>query len=342
MAAYKIMKKKNIWSGKNGPLMIAEIGGNHEGNFLYAKKLTKEAIKSGADVIKFQLYSGDGLVNYKIAPDRNKHFKKFELSKKEHIHLANICSRAGVQYNASVWDLKMIDWVDKYLNFYKIGSGDLTAYPIISEFARRGKPILLSTGLSELKEVKKTINFIKKVNPIYKKKHMIAVMQCTSMYPTEDIDVNLSVIEQFKKDLKLDIGYSDHSIGDLALLLAYVKGANILEFHFTDDRKGKVFRDHFVSLTQKEVKNLCSNLNRTKKLLGKPFKTVLKSEIDSGHLKSFRRAIYFNKDIKKNEIIKERDFICLRPNEGLDARKGNLLIGKKAQKNFKAYEIIKL
>jgi len=336
------MKKKNIWKGRHGPLLIAEIGGNHEGNFRYAKKLTEKAIASGADVIKFQMYKGDTLVNRNISPDRNNHFKKFELTKKQHLELAQICMSNGVQYNASVWDIEMLKWIDKYLSFYKIGSGDLTAFPIISEFAKRGKPILLSTGLSKIDEIKQTIRFIKKINPVYKKKHMLAIMQCTSMYPTKDADVNLSVIKEFKKKFKIDVGYSDHSIGDLALLIAYSEGANILEFHFTDSRKNKTFRDHFVSLTKHEVKELCLKIVRTKVLLGSSKKKVLKSEIDSGNLKSFRRALYFNKNIKKGEIIKKKNLVCLRPNEGLDARKINFIVGKKSPSDFKAYKKIKL
>ena len=334
--------KKNFWKGKNGPLLIAEIGGNHEGNFSYAKKLTKDAITSGADVVKFQLYSGDGIVNKKISPDRNLHFKKFQLTKDQHIELANMCKNAGVQYNASIWVPEMIDWVDKFQKFYKIGSGDLTAYPIILEFTKRGKPILLSTGLSSLQEVKATVNFIKKSNSIYRKKNMIAVMQCTSMYPTDDTDVNLRVIDQFKKTFNLEIGYSHHSLGELPLLTAYIKGANILEFHFTDGREGKVFRDHHISLTKKEVIELSSKLKRIKSLLGSPKKIPLKSEIKSGHIKSFRRGIYLSKDIKKGEIITNKDLVCLRPNEGLDARKFKMILGKRSPKNFKRLEKIKL
>ena len=322
--------------------MIAEIGGNHEGNFAYAKKLTKNAIDSGADVIKFQIYTGDGIVNKKISPERHKHFSKFQLTKEQHIELAEICYKAKVQYNASIWNLDMIDWVDKYLKFYKIGSGDLTAYPIIHEFTKRGKPILLSTGLSNLNEIKNTINFIKKSNPVYKKKNMLAIMQCTSMYPTEDDDVNILVIDKFKKLFNLEIGYSHHSFGDLALLIAYIKGANILEFHFTDDRKNKVFRDHLISLTKNEVQNLITKFQRVKKLLGRSEKITLKSEIKSGHLKSFRRAIFFNKDIAKGKLIKDTDLVCLRPNEGLDARKIKKILGKKSPKNFKAFEKIKI
>ena len=332
----------NFWKGKHGPLLIAEIGGNHQGNFNYAKKLTRMAIESGVDVVKFQLYSGDGIVNKKISPERNKHFKKFELSKQQHIELAKMCINAGAQYSASIWDLEMIDWIDKYIKFYKIGSGDLTAYPIIKEFAKRGKPILLSTGLSNLLEIKSTINFIRKTNSIYKKKNMLAVMQCTSMYPCEDNDVNLNVINNLKKSLNLNIGYSHHSFGDLALITAYIKGAEIFEFHFTDNRKGKIFRDHKISLTKKEVKNLILKFKRIKTLLGNNKKIAVKSEIKSGNFKSFRRAIYLNRNIKKGEIIKKNYIICLRPNIGLDARKENKILNKKSPKNFKAFEKINL
>ena len=167
-------------------------------------------------------------------------------------------------------------------------------------------------------------------------------MQCTSMYPTEDDDVNILVIDKFKKLFNLEIGYSHHSFGDLALLIAYIKGANILEFHFTDDRKNKVFRDHLISLTKNEVQNLITKFQRVKKLLGRSEKITLKSEIKSGHLKSFRRAIFFNKDIAKGKLIKDTDLVCLRPNEGLDARKIKKILGKKSPKNFKAFEKIKI
>ena len=164
---------------------------------------------------------------------------------------------------------------------------------------------------------------------------MIAIMQCTSMYPTDDKDVNLKVIDKFKDMFNYEVGYSHHSFGDLALQISYTKGASVLEFHFTDKREGKTFRDHFISLTKNEVITLCSKLKRIKNLLGIDKKYALKSEIKSGHIKSFRRAIYFNKDIKKGEYIKKNDIVCLRPNEGLDARKINKILGKKINKKLR-------
>ena len=335
------MSNKNIWRGRCGPLLIAEIGGNHEGNFKYAKKLVKQAISTGVDVVKLQIYQGSSLVSHIESKKRYKHFKKFELTKNQHIEIAKICRKAGVIYLSSVWDKESLAWIDKYLKFYKVGSGDLTALPILYELCKRGKPIILSTGLSTQKEIRETISFIKSSNKVYRKKGLLSILQCTSSYPTPDNEVNLNVINSLKKLTKLTIGYSHHNKGDLALISAYLLGAEILEFHFTDTRKGKKFRDHKISLTAKETKNLIKKIKKINVLKGSHEKKPSISEIKSKNIKTFRRAIYFNKNIKKGEIIKSNDIICLRPNHGLDARDFKKIIGTKASKNFYAYKKIK-
>ncbi len=332
------MKNLNFWKGKHGPLLIAEIGGNHEGNFNYAKKLVNLAISTGVDVIKLQIYQGSSLVSPVESIDRYKHFNNFELSKNQHIHLAKICKKAGVDYLASVWDLEMLKWIDKYLKYYKIGSGDLTAYPIIENLTKREKPIILSTGLSNLREIKDAIEFIQKQNKIYKKKSHLAILQCTSSYPTLDAEVNLNVIKTIKKVTKLTVGYSHHNKGDLALLAAYLTGAEILEFHFTDSRKNKTFRDHKISLTPQETKILIKKIKKINKLLGDKDKKPTDSEIKSKNIITFRRAVYSKKDLKKDEKIKKEDLIFLRPNHGIDARDYRKILGKKIIKNTIAFK----
>ena len=331
------MKKSN-WFGKNGPLLIAEIGGNHEGDFAYAKKLTNLAIKSDVDIIKFQIYSGETLVNRLLSPDRFKHFRKFQLSKKQYIYLAEMWLANGIKYLSSVWDIEALKWLDKYLEIYKIGSGDLTAYSIIKEFAKRGKPIILSTGLSNSLEIQDTINFLISKNKIYESKEFLSVLQCTSSYPTIDQDANLKIITQLVNNKNITAGYSDHTVGNLALKSAYTLGAQVLEFHFTDSRKNKTFRDHKVSLDLNETEELINDLKRIKNLLGTNIKKPTLNEIKSKNLISFRRGIYLNKDLKKDEIIKESDLICLRPNIGLDARDYTKIIGRKVKKNIKKLE----
>ena len=329
--------KKLSWDGKNGPLLIAEIGGNHEGDFAYAKRLTKLAIKSDVDIIKFQIYSGETLVNNLISPNRFKHFKKFQLSKKQHIYLAEMCLANGIKYLSSIWDTKVLKWLDKYLEIYKIGSGDLTAYPIIKEFAKKGKPIILSSGLSNTKEIKNTINFLINKNKKYKSKEFLSVLQCTSSYPTIDQEANLKIVTQLVNN-NITAGYSDHTIGSLALKSAYTLGAQILEFHFTDTRKNKTFRDHKVSLNFNETKELIKDLKRIKNLLGTNIKKPTASEIKSKHLISFRRGIYLNKNLERGTKIKESDLVCLRPNIGVDARDYKNIIGRKVKRNIKKLE----
>lgn len=330
--------KKLSWDGKNGPLLIAEIGGNHEGDFAYAKRLTKLAIKSDVDIIKFQIYSGETLVNNLISPNRFKHFKKFQLSKKQHIYLAEMCLANGIKYLSSIWDTKVLKWLDKYLEIYKIGSGDLTAYPIIKEFAKKGKPIILSSGLSNFKEIKNTINFLINKNKKYKSKEFLSVLQCTSSYPTIDQEANLKIVTQLVNNNNITAGYSDHTIGSLALKSAYTLGAQILEFHFTDTRKNKTFRDHKVSLNFNETKELIKDLKRIKNLLGTNIKKPTASEIKSKHLISFRRGIYLNKNLERGTKIKESDLVCLRPNIGVDARDYKNIIGRKVKRNIKKLE----
>jgi N-acetylneuraminate synthase/N,N'-diacetyllegionaminate synthase len=322
---------KNNWKGKHGPMLIAEIGGNHEGDFDYAKKLTQLAIDSGADYVKFQIYTGDGLVSRVESPDRNLHFKKFELSPEQHIELAEMCRNQKVGYTASVWNFDALDWINPYMDFFKVGSGDLTAYPMLAELAKYQKPILISTGLASEKEVVEAVAFLREQNEFYKKEDNLAVLQCTSMYPINDSDANLNVMHRFKELLNCAIGYSDHTEGSYAMEIAIAMGAEILEFHFTDDRTGKTFRDHKVSLTKSEVQELIQKIKLINTLKGSSEKKALPIEIENGHLESFRRAIYPSRDIKSGEILTEENLTILRPAHGLDPREWQSVLGKRAK-----------
>jgi sialic acid synthase SpsE/spore coat polysaccharide biosynthesis protein SpsF (cytidylyltransferase family) len=315
----------------NRCILIAEIGGNHEGNFDYAKYLCSEAIRSGADCIKFQIYAGDTLVNGKVDPNRNKHFKKFELTKEEHLELAEMCKQSGRLYTASVWDNTALDWIDPYLDFYKVGSGDLTAWPLIKELALRGKPIVISTGLATQEEVAQTVEFIRRINKKYEERAMICVLQCTSMYPIPIREANVNCMDEFRKLLDCSVGYSDHTIGREALKVAVAKGAEIVEFHFTDSREGKEFRDHAVSLTCEEVKALKEEIDLILDICGDRVKQPQPSEIKSGHIQSFRRGIYSQEVIEQGKKIERNNLVYLRPLKGTDPRDAEHLIGRHAK-----------
>jgi N-acetylneuraminate synthase/N,N'-diacetyllegionaminate synthase len=326
----------NPWSGKCGPLLVAEIGGNHEGDFAVAKRLTEQAIVTGVDSIKFQLYRGDTLVSGIESPDRNKHFKRFELSRDQHIELASLCREAGVQYMASIWDLEMLEYIDPYVQIYKVGSGDLTAWPLVREFARRGKPILLSTGLSTLEDVLQTVGTIQTADKRYCEPEFLCLLQCTSMYPIKNHEANLCVMDQLRQATGLAVGYSDHTEGSLALRVAAAMGAEVLEFHFTDSREGKVFRDHKVSLTPEEVGQLQVDLQEIQALRGDAIKLPQATEVDEGHVVSFRRGTYLRRSIEAGERIQEQDLVVVRPNHGIDARDADLVIGTRARRYLEA------
>ena len=326
------------WRGKNGPLLIAEIGGNHEGDFNYAKRLTLLAIEANVDYIKYQLYSGDSLVSEVENPIRNKHFKKFELSKENYIELAEMCKAHGVGFMASVWNPEYFEWINDYMDIYKIGSGDMTAYPVLKATTLLKKPIILSTGLSSMEEVKHAVAYIQSCDDLYKNEEYLSVLQCTAMYPIPFSDANLAVMERYSKELGLPVGYSDHTEGSYALEIAAAKGAQILEFHFTDTRVDKEFRDHKVSLTRDEVLALIERIKKINELTGIDEKKVL--EVEGEHPTTFRRATYPARDLAKGTELTEDDLVVLRPNHGIDARDFEKLIGTVLKTDVKKHQAL--
>ena len=228
-------------SQKNPLLFIAEIGGNHEGDFHYAQRLTSRAIESGADVVKFQIYSADALVSRVEDSERNEHFKRFELSREQYVALAEMCQDAGVMFMASVWDLEDMGWVDPYISIHKVGSGDITAFPLIRLMVGTGKPIILSTGLCTIEEISRTLEFVRSLDENYLSERKVALLQCTTSYPCPDEDANLNAMLLLRDEFDLPVGYSDHTIGEDAALAAGTLGAEILEMHFTEARGERCF-----------------------------------------------------------------------------------------------------
>ena len=325
------------------PFIIAEIGSNHEGNFDYAVKLLKLAIASGADAIKFQAYEGDKIVSSVESKDRNAHFKKLALTTAQHIELAKITQASGKVYMCSVWDQDNLNELDAFIPIHKIGSGDLTNYPILAAIAAKNKPIILSTAMATLPEIKDAFEFIRKCNPGLVAQNKVAILQCVAMYgEPKDEYANLNSIKVLQDSFPgVSIGYSDHTVGTYACELALALGASILEIHFTDD-KTRSFRDHQISVTCEELQGLVAQSERIGKLMGR-YEKIPIAEIESEQrIKEFRRAVYLKRDCPKGTIIKETDLITLRPNQGIDARNYQAIIGKELLVDRKAFEALKI
>jgi N,N'-diacetyllegionaminate synthase len=328
-------------SSRNPVLFIAEVGGNHEGDEAYLRRLHSLAVASGADAVKYQLYRGDTLVSRVEGYDRNQHFKRFEIPLRVYGELADDCAAAGVEFMASSWDFAMVDWVDPLVKMHKVGSGDLTCYPMLKRLVRTGKPIILSTGLSMLDEVAAAVEYIGSLDECYITSRKLAILQCTSSYPCPDEDANLNAIVTLRDRFGLPTGFSDHTEGALAIEAAVALGAEIIEKHFTDDRAGKTFRDHKVSLTAAEIRELMPRLARIRSLRGSATKEPTAAEVRQAHVTSFRRSVYASRDIAAGERFTSENLTVLRPAVGISASRFDDVLGKTAQRALKTHDVVR-
>ena len=311
--------------------LIAEIGGNHEGNQKIAIDYAKVAIDNGVKFIKYQLYSAESLVNPQIDPSRHEHFKKFTLNKDTFEEIANLCDKHSIEVISSSWDLSSLHFVDKFASRHKIGSGDFDNKYLISETLKLGKPVIMSCGLTDINRISDVINWIFANYPMYNNSNMLTLMHCTSVYPCPDNEINLRFIPILKSLFpSIDIGFSDHSIGLDALRICNLFGVSWVEKHFSLSRSSSTFRDHKCSIEPNEISLLNDMINKDNVLLGGSsgnLKPTL-SEISSNHVNSFKRACYLRSDIKKGEIILKDNLVTLRPNVGISAWYYDDLIGK--------------
>tara|TARA_B100000780_G_C21072831_1_gene431775 strand:+ start:192 stop:1208 length:1017 start_codon:yes stop_codon:yes gene_type:complete len=312
------------------PFIIAEIGGNHEGDINYAKKLLIDAAKSGANAVKFQSYFPDKIVSKIENKERHEHFAKFVLSIDQYVELAKLAEQNNILFMSSIWDEDTLKELNPYIDIHKIGSGDLTNYPLIKAIIKTKKPFIFSTAMANMDEINDTVNYINKLDPDYITSGKLAILQCVAMYgkPKNEY-ANLNVIRELEDKFPgIIIGYSDHTEGNYAANIAVALGARILEIHFTDDKTRK-FRDHQLSVTKDELVELKKNIHKTISLLGSRSKTPVKDIESSERIWEFRRACFLKVDCKKGDTITYDNLTTLRPCAGIDAREYDSLIGKK-------------
>jgi len=327
------MKKINN-SLKDKSFIVAEIGNNHEGSFSVAKKLILEANKAGVNAVKFQTFITENFVNDKDKK-RFKRLKKFELSKKNFIDLAKLAKKKELKFISTPLDNKSAIFLNSIVDYFKISSGDNNYFQLIKKVLSFNKPTFISTGLLNLNEINKLVKFIKKNKfPINK----LTLLHCVSDYPVNDNEANLQSIKFLKKKLKVKIGYSDHTLGIVASIVASAYGAEVIEKHFTLDKKYSNFRDHNLSSDPKEMKELVTSIRRLNLMKGKYKKEISLSE--KKNIKLMRRSIYASKNIKKNEKINMESLKIVRPEFGLKPSNLNKIIGIRAKKKIKKSDLI--
>ena len=324
--------------------IIAEAGVNHNGSLDLAKKLVDAAKNAGADAVKFQTFKSENLVTktakaadyQKANTGKNETqmemLKKLELKENEFEELKKYCDSQKVIFLSSPHTEDAIKFLKPLVKIYKIGSGDLTNLPFLSIIAKNKKPIILSTGMSDLQEVSNAINVIKKAG-----NQNIYLLHCTTSYPCKFEDVNIKAMITLKNKFNLPVGYSDHTPGTEVAVAAVALGAKIIEKHITldDNMSGP---DHSASLNPEEFKQMVFEIRNIEKSMGDGIKKPTKSELSIGKL--VRKSLVAKDDIIKGETIKKDMLIIKRPGTGIDPKYFNKVIGKKAKKNIKADEVI--
>lgn len=349
------IKINNRFIGDQEPLyFIADIGANHDGSIQRAFKLIELAKESGADAAKFQNFTAEKIVskygfeNLKTSLSHQKKWTKsvFDVYEEASIQLEwteklkEKCKEVGIEYFTSPYDFEAVDFVDKYVNLYKIGSGDITWIEMIEYLSKKNKPILLATGASELEDVTRAMDAILKHNK------EVVLMQCNTNY-TGDNDnykyINLNVLKLYK-ELYPDVvlGLSDHTYGHSTVLGSIVLGATVFEKHFTDDNS-RIGPDHKFAMNPKTWKDMVECSNQLILSLGDGIKRIEKNEEQS--LIVQRRSLRVTKTLMPGEIIKTEDVEVLRPitKDGLPPYMIKEIIGKEVvSKIDKGAEITKL
>jgi N-acetylneuraminate synthase len=328
------IKIKNRAIGKDHPVfVIAEAGINHNGSYKIAKKMIEIAKKTGVDCIKFQTHiTNEEMLKTNIRPGNISKktlwdiIKKCELTEQEEFKLNQYAKKRKIIFLSTPFSIAAIERLEKLrIPAYKIGSGEITNMPFLKHIAKKGKPIILSTGMSEMEEIKSSVKIFTKL------KIPIAVLQTTSAYPANYKDINLGVIEKFSQIFKIPIGISDHSLGIYTALGAVAKGASIVEKHFTLD-KNMEGPDQKISLNPVELVELVKGCKAVKLALGNT-KKILKEE--EPILQFARESVVTKYNIKKNEVFTENNITTKRPNTGeIPAKDFFKIIGKKAKKNI--------
>lgn len=325
--------------------VIAEAGVNHNGDINIAKQLVDVATVAGADAVKFQTFKADKLTS-KLAPKaayqneatdtketQHEMLKKLELTKAMHIELMKYCREKNIMFLSTPFDIDSANMLMELgLDIIKIPSGEITNLPYLREVAKYRKKVILSTGMSNMQEVKEAVQILKQYGT-----DDITVLHCNTQYPTPMEDVNLKAMVRMRQELALPVGYSDHTQGIEVPIAAAALGATVIEKHFTLD-KTMEGPDHRASLEPDELAAMIRGIRNIEKALGDREKKVTESE--KRNIDTARKSIVALKKISKGEVFSENNITCKRPGTGINPMKWDKVIGQKAKRDYEIDDLI--
>jgi N,N'-diacetyllegionaminate synthase len=327
--------------------IIAEAGVNHNGSIDLAKKLIDVASNAGADAVKFQTFKANNLVTknakkaiyqkdtMNIKESQFNMLKKLELNIEAHKELILYCNSKKIIFLSSPFDHESIELLKNLdLEILKIPSGEITNLPYLRHIGKLNKKIILSTGMSTIDEVKNALSILINSGT---KKNKITILHANTEYPTPMEDVNLRAMVTIGKELDVNFGYSDHTLGIEADIAAVAMGASCIEKHFTLDcnMEGP---DHKASLEPSQLKAMVTAIRNIEKALGSSIKKPSKSELIN--IKIVRKSIVAKTKIKKGETLTQQNLSVKRPGEGISPMKWDDVVGTKSAKDYNEDEPI--
>jgi len=330
-------------------LIIAEVGVNHNGDIELAKKLIDVAVNAGADFVKFQTFNADRLATHAAkkadyqaqTTDRNETqhemLRRLELTPAMHHELIAHCKMRKMEFFSTGFDIESVDFLASLgQNLFKIPSGEITNLPYLRHIGRLGKPIILSTGMSNMPEIESAIKALEQAGTLRSK---ITVLHCTTEYPTPMCDVNLRAMQSIQTELGVAVGYSDHTLGIEVAVAAVAIGATVIEKHFTLDRT-LPGPDHKASLEPAELKTMVSSIRNIELALGDRVKQLAPSE--GKNILVARKSIVASKGIQIGERFSAENLTTKRPGTGISPMRWDEVIGLTANRNYAPDELIQL
>lgn len=327
--------------------VIAEAGVNHNGSLKLAKELVDAAKDAGADCVKFQTFISKNIVSknavkaeyqkQQTEPEETQQdmLKKLELSFDEFVELNEYCKSKSIEFMSTAFDFDSIEFLTELgMERWKIPSGEITNLPYLMMIAKLNKPVILSTGMSTMEDIRSAIKALKENGAAD-----LTVLHCTTEYPTPFEDVNLKAMNTIKEEFNVKVGYSDHTKGIEVPIAAVALGATVIEKHFTLDRNMEG-PDHKASLEPNELKAMVDSIRHIELALGNGMKQPAESE--KKNIAVVRKSIIAKHNIKKGEVLTEDNLTVKRPGSGISPMKWYEVVGTKAVKDYNEDEMIEL
>ncbi|MFZ3171711.1 MAG: pseudaminic acid synthase [Carboxydocellales bacterium] len=336
---------KRIIGEEQPCFIIAEAGSNHDRDINQAKALIDLALEAGADAVKFQTFTADKIAantnhaivrlgnEYEGVPTLYELYKGLELPRDWQMELAHYAVDKGIMFLSTPFDRDAVDELDELgMPAYKVASFEMVDLPFLKCMAKRGKPVILSTGMATMGEIEEALTAIYSSG-----NKQVILLHCGISYPMPYSEVNLKAIETMRLAFQVPVGYSDHSLGISVPLAAVALGAKVIEKHFTLDKKLKG-PDHKFALDPGELKDMVRGIREVEAALGSPVKGPTPAE--ELHRARGRRSIFSRVDIPRGTVINEDMLAVLRPGIGLKPKYLEVVTGRKAQRDIKANEPI--